>query len=72
VVSPHYDSLLAKLIVHADSREAAIERMRAALAALQVEGPPTAGFQRELLQHPDFVNARVSTRWVENTVLARA
>jgi len=40
-VSPYYDSLLAKVIVHADSRELAIETMRAALSAAKVEGVST-------------------------------
>ncbi|RZL89303.1 MAG: acetyl-CoA carboxylase biotin carboxylase subunit [Variovorax sp.] len=69
-VPPYYDSLLGKLIVHADTREQAIERMRGALAGLKVEGPmTTASFHDSVLAHEDFVNGKVTTRWVEETFL---
>jgi acetyl-CoA carboxylase, biotin carboxylase subunit len=69
-VPPYYDSLLGKLIVHADTREQAIARMRLALAGLKVEGPmTTAPFHDSVLAHEDFVNGRVTTRWVEETFL---
>jgi acetyl-CoA carboxylase biotin carboxylase subunit len=69
-VPPYYDSLLGKLIVHAPTRELAIERMRQALADLHVEGPTTtAPFHDSVLAHADFVNGRVTTRWVEETFL---
>jgi acetyl-CoA carboxylase biotin carboxylase subunit len=67
-VPPYYDSLLGKLIVHAATREQAIERMRTALGGMQVEGPATtAPFHEAVLAHDDFVNGRVTTRWVEET-----
>ncbi len=69
-VTPHYDSLLGKLIVHAPTRAAAIARMRGALAQLQIEGPATtAPFHHALLAHPDFAAGRVTTRWVEEVFL---
>ena len=40
-VTPFYDSLIAKLMIHADDRAAAIARMRAALAATTLSGIPT-------------------------------
>ncbi len=40
-IPPYYDSLIAKIIVHADSRDAAIETMRNALSASRIEGVPT-------------------------------
>ncbi|HKB52618.1 MAG TPA: acetyl-CoA carboxylase biotin carboxylase subunit [Ramlibacter sp.] len=65
-----YDSLLGKLIVHAATRGQAIERMRRALAGLRIEGLiTTAPFQDSVLSHEDFVNGRVTTRWVEETFL---
>jgi acetyl-CoA carboxylase biotin carboxylase subunit len=69
-VPPYYDSLLGKLIVHAPTREQAIARMREALAGLKVEGPTTtAPFHDAVLAHEDFVQGRVTTRWVEETFL---
>ena len=56
-VSPHYDSLLAKLIVWAPTRDQALSRMERALAELRVEGPglsTTATLHRALLRHPDI------------------
>jgi acetyl-CoA carboxylase biotin carboxylase subunit len=69
-VPPYYDSLLGKLIVHAATREQAIERMRLALAGLRVEGPTTTAlFHESVLAHEDFLNGNVTTRWVEETFL---
>jgi len=54
-VPPFYDSLLAKIIVHADDRETAIERMRRALAETVVEGVKTTiPFHQRLLSDPAF------------------
>jgi len=65
-VPSHYDSLLAKLIVRADNRPAALARLRRALAELVIEGPRTnIGFFRRLLDHPDFIAGRLDTRLVE-------
>ncbi len=69
-VPPYYDSLLAKLIVHADTREQAIACMREALKGFRIDGPPsTVPFHQEVLAHEDFVQGRVTTRWVEHTFL---
>jgi acetyl-CoA carboxylase biotin carboxylase subunit len=65
-VPPHYDSLLAKLIVGGADRGAALERTRRALRHLKVEGvETTAGFALDLLGSPDVIAGRVHTRWVE-------
>ena len=70
LVPPYYDSLLAKLIVHADTRANAIARMREALEGFRIDGPPsTVPFHQEVLAHEDFVKGRVTTRWVEDTFL---
>ncbi|MGJ7506461.1 acetyl-CoA carboxylase biotin carboxylase subunit [Variovorax sp. GT1P44] len=69
-VPPYYDSLLGKLIVHAPTRQQAIARMREALGGLRVEGPSTtAPFHDAVLAHGDFVDGKVTTRWVEETFL---
>ncbi|RPJ23740.1 MAG: acetyl-CoA carboxylase biotin carboxylase subunit [Chloroflexi bacterium] len=65
-VTHFYDPLLAKLIVHAEDREAAIQRMQAALKDFIVHGVVTnIDFLQAVLVHPDFVNGEVTTRWVE-------
>ena len=65
-VPPYYDSMLAKLIVRGDSRTEALERSAAALEAFVVEGVSTTiGFQRAMIDHRDFIDARVHTRWIE-------
>ncbi|HEX2706980.1 MAG TPA: biotin carboxylase N-terminal domain-containing protein [Solirubrobacterales bacterium] len=70
-IPPHYDSLLAKLIVGGPDREMALERTRRALRHLHVGGvETTAGFALDLLEHPDVVGGNVHTRWVEEEFLA--
>ncbi|MBP6629152.1 MAG: acetyl-CoA carboxylase biotin carboxylase subunit [Kofleriaceae bacterium] len=65
VVPSHYDSLLAKVIVHDDDREAAIRRARRCLAEMVVEGPRTnIPFLRRILNHPDFVRGDFDTGFV--------
>ena len=54
-VSPYYDAMLGKLIVHADTREAAIDQLIAALSRLEVLGLPTnRAFLIECLRHGRF------------------
>ncbi|GAB4454945.1 MAG: hypothetical protein Kow0070_02340 [Anaerolineales bacterium] len=66
-VTHFYDPLLAKLIVHAEDRPAAIRKMQAALRDFVVHGVVTnIDFMQAVLAHPDFAGSRVSTRWVEN------
>lgn len=69
-VTPHYDSMIAKLIVWAPTRREAIERMKRALGEFRVEGVKTTiGFHQRLLEHPLFVDGDVNTRFLEqNTV----
>jgi acetyl/propionyl-CoA carboxylase alpha subunit len=58
--------MLAKLIVHAENREAATQRMQAALREFIVHGVTTnIDFMGSLLAHEDFKNGQVTTRWVE-------
>ena len=57
-VSSHYDPLLAKLLVHADDREAATRAMRGALADYRIGGVPTLiPFHRALLATPQWARA---------------
>ena len=65
-VTPYYDSMLAKLVVRGDSRTEALERSATALDAFDVEGVSTTiGFQRAMVDHRDFIDGRVHTRWIE-------
>ena len=65
-VTPYYDSMLAKLVVRGDTRAEALARSAAALDAFEVEGVSTTiGFQRAMIDHPDFIEGRVHTRWIE-------
>jgi acetyl-CoA carboxylase biotin carboxylase subunit len=65
VVTPYYDSLLAKVVAHGPDRDTAADRLIAALGRLQVAGVPTIrDFARSALDHPDFRAARVTTDWI--------
>ena len=66
-VTHFYDPLLAKLIVHAEDRDTASQRMQSALSEFVVHGVTTnIDFMQAVLAHPDFAHGKVSTRWVEN------
>jgi len=66
-ISPHFDSLLLKLIVWADDRESAIGRGRRALQEFVLTGPKTTiPFHRALLEEPDFASGRISTSFIQD------
>lgn len=72
-VPPFYDSMIGKLLVHADDRTQAIEKMRDALDGFVVEGiETTIPFHLMVLSHRDFRDNRVTTRWVENVLMQPA
>jgi acetyl-CoA carboxylase biotin carboxylase subunit len=65
-VPPYYDSLLAKVIVHGNTRDEALARMSQALDSFIVEGVPTTiPFLRQVIHHPEFVAGRVDTKFLE-------
>jgi acetyl-CoA carboxylase biotin carboxylase subunit len=69
-VPPHYDSLVGKLIVHAPSRPEALAVMRRALDELVIEGiQTTIPLHRRIFRHPDFLEGRVDTGWVERVLM---
>jgi len=69
VVSPHYDSLLAKLIVRGDNRVQAVARMQQALANFIVTGVETTiPFLRLLVCELEYVKGTVNTRWLEEKI----
>ena len=66
VITPYYDSLLAKLIVHGDTRMQAVARLQVALNDFQVEGVETTlPFLRSLSRELDYLKGTVNTRWLE-------
>jgi acetyl-CoA carboxylase biotin carboxylase subunit len=68
LVSPHYDSMIGKLIVHQSTRDEAIASMKRALAELRIEGiKTTIPRHLEILNHPAFTEARVDTTFIERT-----
>ncbi len=68
VVTSNFDSMIAKIIVKADNRMEAIQKTIDALYDFQIAGiKTTVPFARTVLQHPDFVNATYTTRWIDNT-----
>ncbi|XZY09493.1 acetyl/propionyl/methylcrotonyl-CoA carboxylase subunit alpha [Acinetobacter baumannii] len=68
LVSSHFDSLMAKLIVSGPTREVAIARAKRALKQFKIEGVASVlDFHRAVLNEPDFTDEfNVHTRWIEN------
>lgn len=65
-VPPYYDSMLAKLIVHARNRKEAIRKMRSALGEVIIEGIDTnVDYQYDILNHPDFVSGEIDIEFIE-------
>jgi acetyl-CoA carboxylase biotin carboxylase subunit len=65
-VPPYYDSLLAKVIVHGNSRAEALSRMGQALDSFIIEGVTTTiPFLARIIRHPEFVAGTVDTRFLE-------
>lgn len=65
-VTHFYDPLLAKLIIHAENRESAIQKTQNALRDFIVHGVVTnIDYMQAVLSHEDFAKGKISTRWVE-------
>jgi acetyl-CoA carboxylase, biotin carboxylase subunit len=66
-VPPHYDSLLAKLIVHGPDRPAAVARLQGALRRCEIAGVATnLALHERLVRHPEFVAGGVGTAFLGN------
>lgn len=71
-VPPHYDSMIAKIIVHRETRDEAIATMQRALSELRIGGiKTTADFHKTVLAQAEFVQGTVDTKWVERVLLPR-
>lgn len=66
-VPPHYDPLVAKLVVHAPTRAQAIAKMRRALSETIIGGIRTnIALHQRILEHPAFEEGRISTRFLDD------
>ena len=66
-IPPHYDSMIAKLITTAQSRQEAINKMRRALDEFVIEGVKTTiPFHRKLMDHPDYISGNYTTKFMES------
>jgi acetyl-CoA carboxylase biotin carboxylase subunit len=71
VVPPYYDSMIAKLIVHAPTRPEAIARMRRALDEFVIQGIKTSlPLHRRIMEAPEFVSGDYTIHWLERFVAA--
>jgi acetyl-CoA carboxylase biotin carboxylase subunit len=69
IVPPYYDSMIAKLIVHAPTRPEAIARMRRSLAEFAVVGiQTTVALHQRIVEEPDFITGDYTIHWLENFV----
>jgi acetyl-CoA carboxylase biotin carboxylase subunit len=69
-IPPNYDSMIAKLIVSAQTREEAIAKMKRALDEFYIEGvKTTVPFHRQLLDDPDFLAGNYTTKFMETFVM---
>ena len=70
IIPPNYDSLIAKLITTAQTREEAIHKMKRALDEFVIEGiNTTIPFHRQLMEHPDYISGNYNTTFMEDFVM---
>ncbi|WBX73942.1 acetyl-CoA carboxylase biotin carboxylase subunit [Tenacibaculum pacificus] len=67
MIPPNYDSMISKLIVTAQTREEAINKMKRALDEYVIEGiKTTIPFHRQLMDHPDYIAGNYTTKFMED------
>ena len=70
VIPPYYDSMIAKLIVVAQTRDAAIEKMKRALREFTIEGVKTTiPFHLQLMDHEDYRSGNYTTKFMEDFII---
>ena len=69
-IPPNYDSMIAKLITTAQTREEAIHKMKRALDEFVIEGiKTTIPFHRQLMDHPDYISGDYTTKFMEDFIM---
>jgi acetyl-CoA carboxylase biotin carboxylase subunit len=71
-VYPFYDSMMMKIIAHAEDRTSCIEVMHQALSELKIEGVRhNIDFHLAILEHPDYQKGDIYTKWIEQKFMPR-
>ena len=69
-IPPNYDSMIAKLITTAQTREEAIHKMKRALDEFVIQGiKTTIPFHRQLMEHPDYISGDYTTKFMEDFIM---
>jgi acetyl-CoA carboxylase biotin carboxylase subunit len=69
VVPPYYDSMIAKVIIHAETRNECLMKAKCALDELVVDGiSTTADLHRKLVRNRDIINGNYSVHWLEDNL----
>ena len=72
-IPSNYDSMIAKLITTAQTREEAIAKMKRALDEFYIEGVKTTiPFHRQLMEHPDYLAGSYTTKFMEDFVMDKS
>ena len=69
-IPPNYDSMIAKLITTAQTREEAVHKMKRALNEFVIEGiKTTIPFHRQLMDHPAYISGNYTTKFMEDFII---
>ena len=69
LITPYYDSLMAKVIAAGDNRDSALERLRSALSVFSISGVETnIPFLQFLIDQPQFITGNVNIKWIEDVI----
>ena len=69
-IPPNYDSMIAKLITTAQTREEAVYKMKRALDEFVIEGiKTTIPFHRQLMDHPAYISGNYTTKFMEDFIM---
>ena len=69
-IPPNYDSMIAKLITTAQTREEAVHKMKRALDEFVIEGiKTTIPFHRQLMDHPAYISGNYTTKFMEDFIM---